>query len=61
MVAYYDTIAEQYQQSKQLPKGLNIDVCTYFYLLGNLTGKSILDLGCGEGFYPSFVTLRELK
>ncbi len=52
MVAYYDTIAKQYQQSTQLPKGLNIDVYTYFELLGELTGKSLLDLGCGEGFYP---------
>jgi SAM-dependent methyltransferase len=51
MVAYYDTIAELYKKSKELPKGLNIDVYTYFYLLGELAGKSILDLGCGEGFY----------
>ena len=52
MVAYYDTIAQQYQKSKELPKGLNIDVHTYFHLLGDIAGKSILDLGCGEGFYP---------
>ena len=51
MVAYYNTIAQQYQKSKELPKGLNIDVHTYFHLLGDIAGKSILDLGCGEGFY----------
>ena len=51
MTASYDSISQQYQQSKQLPKGLHIDVCTYFTLLGELVGKSILDLGCGEGFY----------
>ncbi len=51
MIAYYDTIAEQYKKSKELPTGLNIDVYTYFNLLGELAGKSILDLGCGEGFY----------
>ena len=51
MVAYYDTISQQYKQSKQLPKGLHIDIYTYFTLLGDLVGKSILDLGCGEGFY----------
>ncbi len=49
--AYYDTIAEEYKKSKELPKGLNVDVHTYFNLLGDLAGKSILDLGCGEGFY----------
>lgn len=52
MVAYYDSIAQQYQQSKQLPSRLHIEVYTYFNLLGELTVKSILDLGCGEGFYP---------
>ena len=51
MVAHYDTIAEQYQQSKQLPYRLHIEAYTYFNLLGELTGKSMLDLGCGEGFY----------
>lgn len=51
MTAYYDTIAEQYQHSKQLLKGLYIDVYTYLTLIGNLTGKSVLDLGCGEGYY----------
>ncbi len=48
---HFDTIAEEYKKSKELPKGLNVDVHTYFNLLGDLAGKSILDLGCGEGFY----------
>ncbi len=51
MAAYYDTIAEQYQQSEHLPYRLHIEAYTYFYLLGDLIGKSILDLGCGEGLY----------
>ena len=50
MIAYYDTIAEQYKKSKELPYRL-IEEYTYFNLLGELAGKSILDLGCGEGFY----------
>jgi ubiquinone/menaquinone biosynthesis C-methylase UbiE len=50
MAAYYDTIAEEYKKSKELPYRL-IEKYTYFNLLGELAGKSILDLGCGEGFY----------
>ena len=48
---HYDTIAEEYKKSKEWPFRLHIETYTYFELLGNLTGKSILDLGCGEGFY----------
>ncbi len=51
MVAYYDTIAEQYQKFHESPQSRYIDTYTYFNLLGELAGKSILDLGCGEGFY----------
>ena len=51
MAAYYDTIAQQYQQFHESPQSRYIDTYTYFNLLGELTGKSILDLGCGEGFY----------
>ena len=48
--AYYDTIAEEYKKSKELPYSL-IEEYTYFNLLQDLAGKSILDLACGEGFY----------
>ncbi len=51
MAAYYDTIAQQYQQVHASPRSLYINTYTYWNLLGELTGKSILDLGCGEGFY----------
>ncbi|MBK4730010.1 class I SAM-dependent methyltransferase [Oxynema sp. CENA135] len=50
MSAYYDTIAKPYQRSKQLPYR-QVEEYTYFNLLGPLEGKTILDLGCGEGFY----------
>jgi 2-polyprenyl-3-methyl-5-hydroxy-6-metoxy-1,4-benzoquinol methylase len=51
MAAYYNTIAQEHKQSKELPYRLYIEEYTYFNLLGDLAGKSILDLGCGEGFY----------
>ena len=39
MVAYYDTIAKQEQQSKQLPSHLHIEVYTYLNWLGELSGQ----------------------
>ncbi len=51
MGAYYDTIAEQYQKSSLLPVRRYVEQYTYLNLLGDLSGKSILDLGCGEGSY----------
>jgi SAM-dependent methyltransferase len=51
MTDYYDTIVQQYRQFHQSPQSRYIDAYTYFNLLGELAGKSILDLGCGEGFY----------
>lgn len=51
MTEHYDSIAQEYKQSKELPMRLHIEKYTYFQMLGDLTGKSILDLACGEGFY----------
>ena len=48
---HYDTIAEEYKKSREWPYRLHIEEYTYFNLLGNLVGKSILDLACGEGLY----------
>lgn len=51
MASNYDSIAKEYKESKELPIRLHIEAYTYFNMLGNLAGKSILDLACGEGFY----------
>lgn len=51
MVQYYDSIAQEYKKSKELPIRLYIETYTYFNMLGDLTGKSVLDLACGEGWY----------
>nr|VFJ46773.1 MAG: Ubiquinone/menaquinone biosynthesis C-methylase UbiE [Candidatus Kentron sp. FM]VFJ47751.1 MAG: Ubiquinone/menaquinone biosynthesis C-methylase UbiE [Candidatus Kentron sp. FM]VFK07947.1 MAG: Ubiquinone/menaquinone biosynthesis C-methylase UbiE [Candidatus Kentron sp. FM] len=57
MKAVYDDIAEQYQKASDgLPFRQYAELETYFHVLGGLSGKSILDLACGEGFYT-----RELK
>ncbi len=51
MTAYYDDIAKQYQKSKTLPFREYVEWYSYRKLLGNIAGKSLLDLACGEGFY----------
>ena len=47
----YDTIAERYRDSKQLPFRDLIEGYTLFQALGDLHGRTVLDLACGEGFY----------
>ena len=46
MIAYYDTIVEQYKKFQELSSPL-IKEYTYFKLLGKLVGKSLLDIGFG--------------
>lgn len=47
----YAPIAEGYRKSKLQPWRKHIEEFTLFELLGDVTGKSVLDLACGEGFY----------
>jgi toxoflavin synthase len=47
----YNTIAEQYKRSKLTPWRTYVEKYTLLELLGDLSGKSVLDLACGEGFY----------
>ena len=52
-MAEYDSIANLYKEYKEsLPIINHVEKYTYFNIIGNdLMGKSVLDLGCGEGFY----------
>lgn len=50
-MAEYDAIAGAYSESKQLPFREYIERHTLFELLGDLAGKTVLDLACGDGFY----------
>ena len=47
----YDTIAERYRDSKQLLFRYAVERYTLFRTLGDLQGRTVLDLACGEGFY----------
>lgn len=54
-MAEYDAIARGYQESKQLPFRERIERHTLFELLGDVAGKTVLDLACGDGFYTRLV------
>ena len=49
--AIYDTISREYKESKRLPFRRFIEEHTLFLLLGDLRGKVVLDLACGEGIW----------
>jgi SAM-dependent methyltransferase len=51
MATDYDRIAEEYKRAKQQPWRFYIERYTLFRLIGDLVGKSVLDLACGEGYY----------
>ena len=47
----YDTIAERYRDSKWLLFRHFIERYTVMTLLGDLHGRTVLDMACGEGVY----------
>jgi toxoflavin synthase len=54
----YDPIAEQYKRSKQQPWRMYIETFGLLQLIGDASGRSVLDLACGEGFYTRMVRQR---
>jgi SAM-dependent methyltransferase len=55
MTTDYNTIATEYKRAKQQPWRMHVEHFTLFDLIGDLAGKSVLDLACGEGFYTRFL------
>ena len=51
MTTDYDPIALQYRRSKYQPWRTYIETFTLMSLIGDPTGKAVVDLACGEGFY----------
>jgi ubiquinone/menaquinone biosynthesis C-methylase UbiE len=47
----YDRIAEQYQRAKLHPWRTHIERYTLLRLAGDVAGKTVIDLACGEGYY----------
>ena len=54
----YDPIAEQYKRSKEQPWRTHIESFTLLELIGDPTGRSVLDVACGEGFYTRMLRQR---
>lgn len=55
MITQYDSIASQYQKIKEMPI-YQVIAHTLMVYVGDVTGKSVLDLACGDGFFT-----RQLK
>lgn len=51
MATHYNEIAEHYKRSKLVPWRYHIEQFSLVDLLGDVSGKSVLDLACGEGHY----------
>lgn len=51
MSAQYDDIAEHYRRSKDSPLRTYVEAYTFEQMIGDVRGKRVLDLACGEGFY----------
>src|SRR6516164_8408896 len=58
MTTNYDPIAEQYKRSKQQPWRTYIEAFTLMRLIGDPTGKTVIDIACGEGFYTRMICQR---
>jgi ubiquinone/menaquinone biosynthesis C-methylase UbiE len=61
MTTNYDHIAQEYKRSKQVPWRFHIEHFTLFELLGEISGLSVLDLACGEGYYTRNIKRRGAK
>jgi ubiquinone/menaquinone biosynthesis C-methylase UbiE len=58
MTTNYDPIAEQYKRAKQQPWRAHVEAFTLMQLIGDPTGKAVIDIACGEGFYTRMIRQR---
>jgi len=58
MTTEYDPIAEQYKRSKLQPWRAHVEAFTLMKLVGDLAGKAVVDVACGEGFYTRILRQR---
>lgn len=55
MSAAYDAYAEPYQRSKLIDCRVYGETPNHMRILGDLRGRSVIDLACGEGFYTRLI------
>lgn len=55
MPAEYDRLTRPYRRSKGMPFRVYSEIPDHLALLGDLRGRSVLDLACGEGFYTRLI------
>jgi ubiquinone/menaquinone biosynthesis C-methylase UbiE len=58
MTTNYDPIAEHYKRAKHQPWRAHIEAFTFLTLIGDPTGKAVIDIACGEGFYTRMIRQR---
>ncbi|HRQ41981.1 MAG TPA: class I SAM-dependent methyltransferase [Chloroflexota bacterium] len=58
MATNYDDIADEYLQTKVNPIKKYSEEFTFFEVLGDVHGQSVLDLACGDGYYTRAVRRR---
>ena len=51
MTEQYDSIAREYQRTKESPLRRHVEAYSFFHMVGDVTGLRVLDLACGDGFY----------
>lgn len=49
--AEYDQIGDRYSEAKQQPFRIHLEAFTLESLAGDVTGSSVVDFACGDGFY----------
>ncbi len=54
----YDAIAAPYQRTRESPLRRYVEAWTFLDLLGDVTGRSVLDLACGAGHYTRELAAR---
>ena len=57
MSTNYDFIAEQYKRARLQPWRAHVESFTLLGVIGDLAGKTVVDLACGEGFYSRILRL----
>ncbi|MDI3272747.1 class I SAM-dependent methyltransferase [Pseudomonas sp. AL03] len=50
-VAIYDGIGEKFDQAISKASEREVEVNTFFHMLGDVNNKRVLDLACGHGFF----------